>query len=677
MNEQTSEQTNQEAAHFVVCGLGSLGQHCVTALKKFGVSVVAIEKELPKTWEISGLPRLLDQLIIGDCREDDILEQAKIKQCSAILLVTSDEEVNAQTALTVRQLNPTIRLVLRSSRENLNQLLGEQLGNFFASSVTLLATTAFALAGLEDDTIGLFSLDGEQLKVIKRQINSDDPWCKRYLLHELNTKRRRILSHIPDPTLSKQPFHDWETSAQIKPGDTLIYIELVETISHIPVRKTSPLRWRYAQWRSFLQPFIARCQLEIKNFKQFEFLKQFRSIAAICGLTVIVLLIFGTILFSSYYPETTILHAFYATIILLLGGYGDLFGQFKADSNIPGWLQFFSLLLTVVGTVFVGILYASLTEILLAAKFDLNSSRPAIPQEGHLIVVGLARIGQGVAAFLQEVKQSLVAISLKGDVDQSILPNVPLVVGNFKDALNKVNLKSARSVILTTDSEMLNLEIALMARSINPQTRLVIGVSNDGLSSRLKGLLENVHVINTYAVAAEAFSGAAFGENILSLFRQDNTTILVTEYTIVPEDTLNGLLISEFAYGYNVVVISYQKNYENPLLMPSDDIRLQAGDRIVILATTSGLRAIEQGTIQVSSRCWSVRIIQVIFSDFMFEGANTIARISGCNLQVARDAMSNVPQTLPVSLYRHQADYLIRELQKGMVKTELINLTEQ
>ncbi|GBF55994.1 potassium channel protein [Microcystis sp. 0824] len=40
------------ADRFLVCGFGSLGQHCVKSLKEFGVSVVGIELIEPPSWEI-------------------------------------------------------------------------------------------------------------------------------------------------------------------------------------------------------------------------------------------------------------------------------------------------------------------------------------------------------------------------------------------------------------------------------------------------------------------------------------------------------------------------------------------------------------------------------------------------------------------------------------------------
>lgn len=121
------------------------------------------------------------------------------------------------------------------------------------------------------------------------------------------------------------------------------------------------------------------------------------------------LLIIGTILFHFYYPSISFTSAFYVTAILLLGGYADLFSPFEPLSNLPSWLELFSLLLTLTGTAFVGVLYALLTEALLSSKFQFNSKRPPIPKENHIIIVGFGRLGQKIAEKLQELKKTCIS----------------------------------------------------------------------------------------------------------------------------------------------------------------------------------------------------------------------------------------------------------------------------
>jgi voltage-gated potassium channel Kch len=94
----------------VVCGLGSLGQHCVVNLKTFGVRVSAVEQKPPTRWEVESVPDDLETLVVGDCRQATVLEQAGVRDCRAVLLVTTHEQVNLEAALTARVLNPSVRL---------------------------------------------------------------------------------------------------------------------------------------------------------------------------------------------------------------------------------------------------------------------------------------------------------------------------------------------------------------------------------------------------------------------------------------------------------------------------------------------------------------------------------------------------------------------------------------
>jgi hypothetical protein len=105
--------------------------------------------------------------------------------------------------------------------------------------------------------------------------------------------------------------------------------------------------------------------------------------------------------------------------------------------------------------------------------------------------------------------------------------------------------------------------------------------------------------------------------------------------------------------------------------MPSDELRLAVGDRLVVLATIEGLQRIEQGRANLELKRWQVRLEKLLLPDAAFEGANLLVRIAGCSLPVARELVNNLPQTLPAPLYQHQAQCLVRELKKALVQARL------
>lgn len=93
-----AEESHIQIERIIICGLGSLGQHCLYALKRFSsddleVKIMAIDRHAPKDCEFEDILSQLDQpLILGDCRRDQFLDTAGIRDCQAILIVTSMTE---------------------------------------------------------------------------------------------------------------------------------------------------------------------------------------------------------------------------------------------------------------------------------------------------------------------------------------------------------------------------------------------------------------------------------------------------------------------------------------------------------------------------------------------------------------------------------------------------------
>ncbi len=85
------------------------------------------------------------------------------------------------------------------------------------------------------------------------------------------------------------------------------------------------------------------------------------------------------------------------------------------------------------------------------------------------------------------------------------------------------------------------------------------------------------------------------------------------------------------------------------------------------------MRRIERGELNLQAKRWHIEVMQALTADAIFEGANAIARVTGCNLAIARKTMNNLPQTLPVPLYQHQGEKLIRELKKTLIVSRLLS----
>lgn len=227
--------------------------------QNFEIQVTAIDRKKPDAWEIAQLQeRLIGNFTRGDCRQDHILQQAGIEYCRAILIVTNDENVNIETAIAARRLNPNIRLLVRSSKHNLNELLKQKLGNFATFEPTELSASAFALAALGEETLGHFKLGEQPLRIIKHQIQPDDDRFRNLPIYKLHKESSCLLCYFPanhsasqletvtssgigsesllppesPSNVVEKLFYQWSPEERLQVEDTLIYIEEAEPTSN-------------------------------------------------------------------------------------------------------------------------------------------------------------------------------------------------------------------------------------------------------------------------------------------------------------------------------------------------------------------------------------------------------------------------------------------------------------
>ena len=648
----------------LVCGLGRLGQNCAVQLKELGIPVFGLHDEEPRIWETGNVLENLDRFTVGDCRRTSALERAGIASCRAVLLTTSDERVNVTAALAARSLHPGIRLVVRSSQTNLSKLLHDRLHNLIALDLAELPATAFTLAAAGDETVGLFSVDGRLLRVVDNRVAIGHPWHHGFKLRDLNNRERRVIHRHTACEPRSLDFHGWDPEEDIREGDSVVCLEFNPSaqLRGSAAKVSSKVAWQ--------RPSLSWTSTRSRLTRAWSGISQTQRVSALVGACLLLIHLTGLILYRGHYPEISLLDAFNLATVLIFDGYSNLFAQLKLPFPIPLWLLLFSLAMTMSGSIVMGILYAYITAKVLSARLHFRRRPGRIPREGHTVVIGLGSLGLRVAAFLQSLNRSVVGIS-ETELDPGVLPGIPVVTGDPRQCLQRVNCATATSVMVLTDDDVTNLELALMAAQTNDNCSLVIRTDDSDFARNVMSLAPHAQALSVYALAAEAFAAAALGEKIISLLRIEGQTVLATEYAVEEGDTLQGRLIGEATCGYGLVAILYQdKPSDKPEFFPSEDIRIDAGSRLVVLATMESLQNVEHGV--MAGRDTRVRVLKAATEAAAFEGARTLARVTACKLGVARELMAQLPATLPVELFRHQAERLVRELRVAGLDAEVI-----
>jgi Trk K+ transport system NAD-binding subunit len=643
----------------LVCGLGRLGRLCVATLAEFGVPLHAIDVEEVEGLDAPELSRALQSFTAGDFRRPAVLSRAGVEQCRAVLLVASDERANVAGAFAVRRLNAEARIVIRSAQADLNDLLAAQLGNFVAFEPMQLAAPAFALAALGVETIGLFRVHGRIVRLRRHAVGHDAAWNGRTIA-ELSTGHRRVLGRRgADSAAAGEPraFHEEPADARLATGDVVTTVEIEDESAAAWDDARSPA-WEPSE--PARAPLLARASGALAAVWRGG--TQMQRVAAWSMGALLLLFVAGVFLFKAEYPDISVRDALNVATVLVLGGYDNLFGQLRLPFPIAWWLHAFSVLLTVAGTLATGIVYGFITERIVSMRLQSPWQRQALPRRGHVVLFGAGRLARETAQVMQRMRCRVVSIG------EAPIPEarVPHVTGPPRDAMVRAGVEGARSLMALTDDEVANLGITLAARRRGPRCTLVLRSDDAHFSENVAKLVPGLRAIGVYGPAAEAFAAAAFGENVFGLTHLEEQTVLVVEYEVERGDTLEGRLVGEAAYGYGIVPLLLARGRgSGHEAFPSDDLRLEPGDRLTALATVEALRDVERG--RARPRGFVVHLDAALSKEAAFDGAMTVARITGCEVAHARTVLTVLPVRLDVPLYEPQAQRLVRELAKVRV----------
>src|SRR5262245_46428864 len=218
--------------HYILCGLGQVGLRVLEHLRAAGMAVVVVDTFCkPDDPRLEGVP-----LVAGDCRKPAVLEQAGLARANGVLIVTSNDLVNLSTVLMIRNLHPTIRVVVRMFNQNLLSRLGAAVANIHALSTSGLVGPLLALIARTGGALGAFQLaDGTRYKVAEIEVAVSSALAGQTPAALAKEQRLIVVAHNGTGQQGS-PSIAVDQDAVIKSGDHLIVCGPAETVSELLTR---------------------------------------------------------------------------------------------------------------------------------------------------------------------------------------------------------------------------------------------------------------------------------------------------------------------------------------------------------------------------------------------------------------------------------------------------------
>ncbi|MBE7550845.1 MAG: NAD-binding protein [Anaerolineales bacterium] len=211
----------------------------------------------------------------------------------------------------------------------------------------------------------------------------------------------------------------------------------------------------------------------------------------------------------------------------------------------------------------------------------------------HIIICGLGRVGYRVAReLLLGYDQALVGIEETPSplVAELLAQDLPVIMGDAEseEVLKKAGIERAKTVVVCTNKEFVNLGIAFRVRELNQRARIILRLFEDELVEDIKTSFKVDVIISRSAVAALSFTYAAIGSEIIETFALGERTYVLARVSIGFHSPLLDCTIAEVAEAQDVTVVCY--NCGRTLTIEPDPATvLQAGDNLFIFTTIDRL----------------------------------------------------------------------------------------
>jgi voltage-gated potassium channel len=212
----------------------------------------------------------------------------------------------------------------------------------------------------------------------------------------------------------------------------------------------------------------------------------------------------------------------------------------------------------------------------------------------HIVICGMGKVGFRVALELLKFGRDVVAIEANADgrfVEKAKALDIPVIVGDARRTENliKAGVKQADAIIPCTDDELANLDIALDARELVPDIKVVMRMFDPDLARRVeKGF--GIHTaFSTSALAAPIFAAAAMRVNAQYSFYVGDTLLNLSQIVVKEDSHLIGWTVAQLEADLELSAVCYRGG-DMTDLHPAPGLRLSAGDQVLVLASLEALQ---------------------------------------------------------------------------------------
>jgi Trk K+ transport system NAD-binding subunit len=262
-------------------------------------------------------------------------------------------------------------------------------------------------------------------------------------------------------------------------------------------------------------------------------------------------------------------------------------------------LQIFHFLMPLIGIIILAQGLADFGSLLFNRRARSKEWEMAVAStmNKHIVLIGLGHLGFRVAQPLHEMGESVAAVELNPGTHTTVAARemgIPVIQGDARhaSALEAANIKDARTIILASQNDAMNLQIALKARSLNPKLQVVIRIFDEDFAHSLQDQF-GFTALSATEMAAPVFAAAAAGADVTNPISIEGQQLSLARLTILPSSHFVDKSVGYVEDNYHLNIILLRHDHQSEM-HPTDMRPIHAGDTLAVLGGPQELSRLMQ-----------------------------------------------------------------------------------
>lgn len=271
-------------------------------------------------------------------------------------------------------------------------------------------------------------------------------------------------------------------------------------------------------------------------------------------------------------------------VVLMLGGNHSLLDLESRNTDTQVLVTVISLVRILV----MALAAATILDFILRQRLPMLYTRRSKRMQNHVILCGLGQVGYRVASELQRFDTEVTVVEFDpagAFVSRIREQGVPILFGDARDTdvLIKAGLERAVAVIACTDDDLTNIEIALDAREVRPEIRVVLRLFDQSLASKIVNNFDIEAAFSASALAAPAFAAAAVDPSVRDSFYAGDVLFVHSTFWVPQDSPLSRETVWDLHGKYDVTTLSFTDAEGVVAWHPGPTVHVPGDSRIAVV----------------------------------------------------------------------------------------------